>query len=84
MPWSWLFRGTGTSDWQKAQLYLADISGDRRAVIKDAKSKVARLLNDNWSWVLAVSKRLREERYLTGGEVAGLAPDSGSESASSD
>jgi hypothetical protein len=76
MQWSWLFRGTGKSDWNGAQSYLSDIGGNRRAVVRNAKLKVTRLLQENWGWVLAVSHRLRDKRYLSGAEVAALAADS--------
>jgi hypothetical protein len=81
MQWSWLFEGTGKSDWQKAQPYLNALEGSCRAAVKNVKAKVAQLLRDNWSWVSVVASRLRERRYLTGAEVAELATDSRIESA---
>jgi hypothetical protein len=72
--WSILFASSGRGDWREAQFYLRDIGGNHKALVRDTKSRVTQLLRDNWSWVLAVSQKLREKRYLEGCEVAALAP----------
>lgn len=74
--WSYLFRDVGKLDWEKAQPYLRKIEGNRKAVLKNLKSKVIQMLKENWDWVLAVAKKLREKRRLSGAEVEALAPQS--------
>jgi hypothetical protein len=73
--WSFLFASLGRGDWREAQWRLERMGGNRKALVRVAKSRVTQLLEDNWSWVLAVSQRLRKKRYLSGAEVAALSAE---------
>ena len=53
--WSFRFRSSGRGDWRDAGPYIERIGGDRRAVIKQTKAAVTRLLTENWVWVVAVA-----------------------------
>jgi hypothetical protein len=68
--WSLLFSGSGKGDWREARLQLNSMCGNRKALVKAAKSRVTNILEDNWGWVIATSQQLREKRCLTGVEVA--------------
>lgn len=72
--WSLLFTSSGRGDWLEAQAYLNSIGGNRKALIRDMKSEVTQLLKDNWTSVLAVAQKLREQRCLGFYEVASLVP----------
>ena len=71
--WAFLFRSSGRGDWRAAQPFLGEARKDRRVSVRDAKSKVTRMLQENWDWVLAVSNELRKKRVLTGDEIKNLA-----------
>ena len=72
--WSFLFRSSGRGDWKDAAPYIERIGGDRRAVVKQAKAAVTRLLKENWAWVVAVADKLRGQRHLTGEQIWDLVP----------
>jgi hypothetical protein len=79
--WSWLaaFRSAGRGDWQSAQSLLDEIGGNRRAVIREAKAAVTRLLTENWDWISAVAGLLEKERHFSGEQVAACKPVSANE-----
>lgn len=64
LTWTWLFSGSGKDDWERAQWNIDKIGGDRRKVVRDAETKVMRLLTLHWDWVLAVASELRAKRRM--------------------
>jgi len=74
--WSWsaAFPSAGRGDWQSAQSLLDEIGGNRRAVVREAKAKVARLLKDNWGWATGVAALLQQERRISGKQVEACKP----------
>ena len=72
--WTELLRTTGSGDWKAAKRHLDEIGGNRRAVMREAKTEVTRLLSENWEWVTAVTDLLLKERYLYGKEVEACRP----------
>jgi len=72
--WSERFKSSARDDWRKAQLYLNEIGGDRRAVIREAKAEVTRLLLENVDWLNAATDLLQKERCITGNQALACEP----------
>jgi hypothetical protein len=72
LAWTFLFESSGRGDWKDLQPFLNQMAGDRKKNLRAAKANVARMLRENWGWVLAVAERLREQRFLLGRELLAL------------